>query len=201
MTNVLPDGYLIPFDHGVWKHTAPPMDYGGDYWQSYIERDATPMGKALTDARVELVRKHFGGAVVDIGIGGGRFVTESGGFGFDINPKAIEWLKKCDRFVDPYASPVEAVTCWDSLEHIPEPEDLLANVADWLFVSLPIFDGFDHIKESKHYKPGEHIWYFTDAGFRRWLSRFGFEVIAATDIESQLGREGIMSYAAKRVST
>lgn len=199
MTSVLPDGYLIPFDHGVWKHTAPPMDYGADYWQSYVERDATPMGEALTNARINFVRKYCNCPVVDIGIGGGRFVAESGGLGFDVNPKAIEWLKANDMFADPYAAPVQAITCWDSLEHIPEHEELLNQVTEWLFVSLPIFDSFEHIKASKHYKPGEHIWYFTDDGFRRWVGRFGFEVIAVTDIESQIGREEIFSYAARRV--
>lgn len=192
-------GSLVQFDHGVWKHTAPPMKYDGAYFEDYILRDASRMGEELTRARIDFVCEHYSGRVVDIGIGGGRFVQESGGLGFDVNSAAIQWLKKGNLWCDPYkGNGVDAVTCWDSLEHIPEPEALLNQVRKWIFVSLPIFRDMDHLKSSKHYKPGEHIWYFTHDGFVRWLSRHGFETVDYNQMETVLGRDGIYSYAARR---
>ena len=39
------------------------MDYSGPYFE-YQLLDATPMGAALTQARIDLVRRHFDGQVV-----------------------------------------------------------------------------------------------------------------------------------------
>lgn len=179
-------------------HPREPISYEGCYWEEYRRRDASPMGCQLTTARVDLVRKWWGGVVVDIGIGGGRFVEAVSGQGFDVNPEAVNWLKKKGRWRDVYAEPVDAVTCWDSLEHIPDPAALLAQVSRWLFVSLPIFRGPEHCLRSRHYKPGEHIWYWTHSGFVAWLSDQGFVMRDSSRIESQIGREGIVSYAFER---
>ncbi|HBO2877722.1 TPA: hypothetical protein NH523_006434, partial [Pseudomonas aeruginosa] len=93
MTHALPPGLtdclLWSEELGMGFHPRPPMDYTGPYFEKYQLLDATPMGAALTRARIDLVRRHFTGQVVDIGIGGGRFVTESGAMGFDVNPEAV----------------------------------------------------------------------------------------------------------------
>ncbi|MCY1364090.1 Methyltransferase domain protein [compost metagenome] len=145
------------------------------------------------------MRRHFVGQVVDIGIGGGRFVTEAEAMGFDVNAEAVAWLERQGRFYDPYRHHAEAVTCWDSLEHIPEPEKLLAQVGEWLFVSMPIYDSQAHCLQSKHFKPGEHIHYFTLNGFITWCQRQGFELVEINQVESELGREGITSFAFRRM--
>lgn len=183
-------------------HPRPAMDYQADYWQEYLERDATPMGAALTKARVDFVRKHLGADIsqlVDIGIGGGRFVREADCKGFDVNLQAINWLQDHRVFSDPKETTPEAVSCWDALEHIPDPEEFLRNVRKWLFVSLPIFMNPATVVSSKHYKPGEHIWYFTHKGFVDFCANQGFELVEYNHIESDLGREGINTYAFKRV--
>jgi hypothetical protein len=199
MKKSFPDGVLNWYPElGYGWHPAKPIDYDKDYWLSYRERDDSAMGKSLTDARVKFVRRLYSGEIVDIGIGGGRFVTESCGKGFDVNKSAIKWLKTNDLYCDPYQQPVEAITCWDALEHIPEPEKLLAQVTAWVFVSIPIFTNGDSVIYSKHYKPGEHIWYFTERGLVHWMADQGFMLMRHTDIESQLGREGIMTYAFRR---
>lgn len=185
---------------GYGWHSAPPMQYSGAYFAHYQELDATPMGEALTRARLELVRKYTKASLgVDIGIGGGRYVKESGGKGYDVSEEAVKWLS--DDYLDPYCEGhVEHVTCWDSLEHIPEPEKLLANVRRWLFVSMPIYDNLADVLQSKHYKPGEHLWYFTLQGFITWCAEQGFECVEINHAETELGREGITSFAFKRVA-
>lgn len=147
------------------------------------------------------MRKHTKGAVCDIGIGGGAFVTSINGFGFDVNLKAVEWLQSEGRYLDPYMLPsqsVPAITCWDSLEHIPEPEKLIEKVDGYAFVSIPIFNSGYHALQSKHFKPGEHIYYFTNNGLIDWFDNLGFDCIDSNMMESDIGREGIYTYAFER---
>lgn len=204
MTQSLPSGLTDTFlwspEKGQGFHTRPAMLYGGEYFANYQKLDATKMGGLLTKARVDLVKKYINPAeVVDIGIGGGRFVQESQGCGYDVCPDAVSWLENMGSYTDPYAAPVSHVTCWDSLEHIPEPEKLLANVKDWLFVSLPLCESPEEWIESKHFKPGEHLHYWSLQGFVSWCASLGFECVEINHAETELGREGITSFAFKRV--
>lgn len=177
------------------------MLYSGDYFAHYQKLDNTKMGALLTRARLDLVSKYTSpGISLDIGIGGGRYVQESGGYGFDVCDDAKTWLVSNNAFVDPYQQQVDVVTCWDSLEHIPDPRALLGQVRKWLFVSLPVFEDADDVLSSKHYKPGEHLWYFSSTGFINWCAEQGFECVEMNRVESDLGREGIMSFAFKRVA-
>lgn len=175
------------------------VPYDSAYWQKYLVMDDTDLGARLTKARVDMVRRHFKGHGVDVGIGGGRFVKESGFDGFDVNMDAVAWLKSVGRYVDPYLCRPEAVTCWDSLEHIPNPDHLLNAAQKWLFVSMPIYEGQAHCLESKHYRPGEHVHYFTFDGFVSYCAGLGFQLVEHNTIESDLGREGIVSFAFRRV--
>lgn len=205
MTPSLPTGledtFLWSPEKGQGFHTRPAILYGGEYFAHYQKLDATQMGGLLTKARLELVKKYLNPAeVVDIGIGGGRFVQESGSYGFDVCPDAVSWLQKIYAYRDPYTShDVVGITCWDSLEHIPEPEKLLARVREWLFVSIPICETASEWVESKHMKPGEHLHYFSLQGFIRWCGLQGLECIEVNYAETELGREGIASFAFKRI--
>ncbi|MCY1314289.1 hypothetical protein D9M70_649130 [compost metagenome] len=64
---------------------------------------------------------------------------------------------------------------------------------------MPIYDSQAHCLQSKHYKPGEHIHYFTLNGFITWCQRQGFELVEINQVESELGREGITSFAFRRM--
>lgn len=195
----LQDTFVWSSSRGQGFHSRPAMLYGGEYFAHYQKLDETKMGGLLTQARVALVEKYMpDNYPVDIGIGGGRFVTELGCYGFDVCPDAVSWLG--DSFRDPYAEPVVAITCWDSLEHIPEPEKLLAQVTDWLFVSLPTCETESEWLNSKHMKPGEHLHFWSIQGFVSWCSELGFECYEINRAETELGREGITSFAFKRVA-
>jgi hypothetical protein len=203
MNGSLPTGYEDNFiwwpELGMGYHPAEPIDYDGDYWDKYLEYDKSDMGKYLTRARVNLVKEHTKTAdIVDIGIGGGLFVSEINCYGFDVNKRANNWLHATNRFKNPYEDRVHAITCWDSIEHIPDPTALLNNVDKWFFASIPLFKSGDTVQESKHYRPGEHIWYFTHNGFIEWAKRHGFELVEWNDQETLLGREDIRSYAFRR---
>ncbi|MNO62180.1 hypothetical protein D3C76_528520 [compost metagenome] len=197
----LTDTFLWSEEKGQGFHTRPAMRYEGQYFAHYQKLDATPMGGLLTKARLDLVRKYTDPAkAVDIGIGGGRYVTESDGNGYDVCDDAIAWLVAQGRFYDIYEVMRNTITCWDSLEHVPDPERLVQQAREWLFVSMPIYNDMADCLASKHYKPGEHLHYWTLPGFVNWCEAQGFELQEANHAESELGREGITSFAFKRVS-
>lgn len=201
MTASLPHGLtdclLWSDELGMGFHPRPPMDYSGPYFEKYQALDATPMGAALTTARVDMVRRHFDGEVLDVGIGGGRFVIESGGKGFDVNEEAVQWLKSRNAYADPYKG-VAAITCWDSLEHVPDPEALVRSVGEWVFVSMPVYKDQADCLKSKHFKPGEHLHYWSVRGLIGWFAKMNFGCVEINERESDLGREGITSFAFRR---
>lgn len=180
--------------------STPEIVYGDRYWREYQQRDASAMGEALTAARIEFVSRHYAGEIVDIGVGGGRFVREARCRGYDINPLAVEWLDNSGRYQDPFADPIEAATCWDSLEHMPSPETFLRTVTKWLFVSIPVENTLADWLTSPHYKPGEHLWYWSTSGFINWVFDQGFELMELSDFEIRLGRHDIKSFAFKRTA-
>ncbi|HFN5073951.1 TPA: methyltransferase domain-containing protein [Pseudomonas aeruginosa] len=197
LPNGLTDCLLWSEELGMGFHPRPPMDYSGPYFEKYQALDATPMGTALTTARVDMVRRHFDGEVLDVGIGGGRFVVESGGKGFDVNEEAVQWLKSRNAYADPYKG-VAAITCWDSLEHIPDPEALVRSVGEWVFVSMPVYKDQGDCLKSKHFKPGEHLHYWSVRGLVGWFAKMNFGCVEINERESELGREGITSFAFRR---
>ena len=186
-------------ERGVGWFPVEAEPYDDAYFEKYRRYAATELGRALTDARIGFVAQHHSGPLVDVGIGCGQFVDNRPQTnGFDINPAGIAWLAERDLFVDPRQVPCVAATFWDSLEHIHEPRQILDNIERWAFVSLPVFEGPDHVLTSKHYRRDEHCWYFTRDGLVSWMEEQGFGLVVEDDFEARLGREGIASFAFQR---
>lgn len=184
---------------GLGYYPVESSPYDAAYWQRYRAMDRTPIGDMLTAARVELVRGFYNGtSLLDVGVGGGRFVEDGRAFGYDVNPEATAWLRSIGRWRDPLDAPVDAACFWDSLEHIHDPRAILANVRYYAFISCPIFDGPAHVLESKHFRPDEHCWYFTREGLRWFMWQQGFEQRDSNRMESDLGREDIGTFVFAR---
>jgi hypothetical protein len=200
--NELRTGLVWLPELGMGRYPVPAeRPYNHEYFVRYQQMSNTAMGYALTQARIHLVARHYQGQVLDVGIGAGQFVNErTDTLGFDINPVSIDWLKQQDKWSNLYDSDYPALTFWDSLEHIDEPAIAVARATQWVFVSIPIFTGAEHVLASKHYRKDEHIWYWTHDGFIRWFVEQGFTCVEHNRIESDLGREEIDSYAFKRVN-
>lgn len=203
MARLLPAGLrdclLWSEELGQGYHPRQPINYEGDYWLEYQARDRSPMGVALTELRHAFVRRHYQPFdsldAVDIGIGGGAYVLRAGCAGYDVNPRARAWLKECGAWRDPAEGYTAALTFWDSLEHIPVPEEAVKHAREWVFVSMPIYTDAADVLRSPHYKPGEHVWYWTEAGLIRWFDRQGFDVAEVNGEETAAGRRGILSFA------
>jgi hypothetical protein len=179
--------------------------YGKSYWDDYARKARTEIGRALNNARVELVYQHVGYApVADIGIGSGTFIetrnTECRGVtrGYDVNTYAIRWLLDGNLWHDPYFIDPENATCWDSLEHMKHPEVFVRRVRRFLFISIPIFKDEAHALRSKHFKPKEHFHYFTEDGLIRWMNGEKFSLVTKNRMESDLGREDIGTFVFER---
>lgn len=196
------DGFIWWPDRKFGFFPAQPENkYDRTYFDKYVGYANTPLGVELTNRRIELVKKyHETGEVVDIGIGCGQFIEfrKTRTFGYDVNPIAIRWLLDRGLWFDPYANEVDSITCFDSLEHIRRPKNLLEGVKRFVFISIPIFQNAEHARQSKHYRPDEHFWYFTADGLRHWMEVQGFHLLEANEMETQLGRDGIWTFTFER---
>jgi hypothetical protein len=181
---------------------AKPVEdlYGPGYWSEYRKRDHTNMGALLTAGRIGFC-KRFGANVfnVDIGIGGGRFVLEEACMGYDVNPSAIVWLKARGLWYDVTQLSCDSMTFFDSLEHSADWRGILLRCRNRAIVSTPIYSDAVHCRRSKHFKPGEHIWYFTESGLIWYMKLHGFALEGFDHFETRLGREEIGTYCFKRV--
>lgn len=198
--------------YGFYPVEAPPADvYDDAYWHRYCAMADTPMGHALNKFRCEFVTEHFPVArgVLDVGIGSGAFMLAIQKIwhdrvikGFDVNEAAGNWLMARMQFHDPAIladNSFPLLTFWDSLEHIPAPAATLRK-AFGVAMSIPIFRDKAHALSSKHFRPDEHLWYWTERGLIDWMGRQGFKCLATSTVESELGREDIMSFAFRRAS-
>ena len=186
---------------GVGYYPVTDHVYDAEYIEKYEKMAQTEMGEALTASRLEIVEKYVHtGSVVDIGVGAGQFMDAAGCLGFDINQKAVRELIKAGTFINPYNVLINHATFWDSLEHIHDIAEILANIDGYIFVSLPIFKSLEHVQKSRHFRPDEHCWYFTNEGFQKFIVAHGFNVVEYSDIETELGREDIGLFVCKRSS-
>ena len=156
------------------------------------------------ETRCDLVERFWRGAIVDVGIGSGAFLSERlkcghrKDKGYDINVVGYHWLCKHGYWFNPYVASVDVATLWDVLEHIEDFGPLLANVRQWVFLAVPIFRDQEHALRSKHFRPDEHCWYFTAPGLQHVMGLHGFELKHSDDRESRRGREDILSFVFRR---
>jgi hypothetical protein len=198
------DGELnLCLEHGVayQRDMANLVAYDAEYYDRYTSYEGQEIAQKINAGRVAMVGRHLGrNRVCDVGIGSGEFIkSRENTYGFDVNPVAIEWLKRNDLWLVSFDY-FSAFTFWDVIEHCPTPEDYLKQVPlhGWAFFSIPVFDDLRRIRESKHYRPNEHLYYYTRDGFVSWLEAHGLKLMEESDFETLAGRESIRSFAFKR---
>ena len=185
---------------------AGAIAYDDGYHDNYKALEGTPIAAALNNGRCAMLARHAAerATVLDIGAGCGTFVRQAraSGFaakGFDVIHKTVEHLKGIDAFAD-NPDGFEVVTFWDSLEHIEDPEGVLKRINKGALVlaAIPVFEDLKKVRESKHYKPGEHLYYFTAQGFIEWMALYGFRLLEQSSHETDAGRESIGAFAFRK---
>jgi len=184
------------------KDMTHRVPYDAAYFNKCAAYEDQTIARALNAGRIAMVDRHVGQdtLVLDIGIGSGEFIKKRPRTkGFDINPVAVRWLRKHQLF-SAELSGFWAFTFWDVLEHVEEPEIYFRRMVpgSWVFVSLPIFYDLTRIRESKHYRPGEHLYYWTESGFVKWMHDHDFDLVERSDYETLAGRDSIISFAFHR---
>lgn len=177
--------------------------YDDSYFAAYQSLSGSPVELALNNGRCALLARHAPAntTVIDIGIGNGSFVRAALAQGFqamghDINPAAVAWLQAEGLFSGAYRD-FDALTLWDSLEHMENPEVVLKRVRRGaiMCVAIPVMKDILRVHESKHYKPGEHLYYWTAQGFIDWMALYGFRLLEQSSHETDAGREAIAAFA------
>jgi hypothetical protein len=174
------------------------------YDTTYLDKIKTKTKKkVINKIRKELVDKLCpNGMILDVGCGDLSFInTIHRAYGYDIIPETVHNLG--DKYRNPIEripSDVKGLTFWDSLEHMPQPRLILDKVKDQtVFVSIPIIQDMRTVRQWTHYRPGEHLWYFTNNGFLDWMAKMGLMCIEHTEDETKAGREDIQSYVFRRI--
>ncbi len=186
--------------------SAGRVPYDDRYFDKVMGYAEAEVARAVNAGRCAMLGRHLpaGARVLDVGAGSGAFVAAArvAGFrsyGWDVMERAVAVLKAAGWYAEGPEG-FDAWTAWDSLEHMENPAPELRRVAAgaFLFVSLPIFADLRTIRESKHYRPGEHLYYFTAAGFIEWARLRGFRLLEQSDHEVEAGRESIGAFAFRR---
>lgn len=183
--------------------TVGRVKYGAEYLAKVQAYEGTEIAGRVNSGRAAMLRRHLapGASVLDWGAGSGEFLRDAraAGFrvsGFDVIPQTRIALEAAGAYAE-NPGEFDALTLWDTLEHLPKPMGVLARVAPGalVFVSLPIFEDLRRVRESRHYRPGEHLYYFTEPGFVGWMAAHGFALIECSDHEVEAGRDSIGAFA------
>lgn len=161
------------------------------YNQAYMEETdrkvSLPLAKRIYAARWQLVCEHcFGGTLLDYGCAGGAFHQCAPdcfeATGWDINPSS--------QFSgQPPTGHYDIVTMWDVMEHLPAPlEPVIRLTPDTVFISTPDADNttIEQFTAWKHYKPVEHLYYFTPQTLTMSMASIGYKLSAVDHHEGLL---------------
>ncbi len=205
--NATPDGDLMLIRSAGIAYQADMqagrIEYDDVYWQKVSAYEGSEIAARVIAGRIAMLKRHAiaGRSVLDIGAGTGAFVVaarqaEFYARGFDLMPMAVQALKRAGLYAVNVAA-FDVVALWDSIEHMENPQNVLAEIelGTVLLVSVPIFPGIGVIRQSKHYRPGEHLYYFTERGFIDWMRSHGFRVLERSGHEIDAGRESIGAFA------
>jgi len=186
-------------EEAILQESPNPISYGDDYFETYQKRSKTEMGRKLLVFRRAYAECFCdpNDKILDYGTGHADLVlsdNNSKWFGYDIMEKSKARLgEKYDDKIEEY----EAVCFFDVLEHFQDPSKILDRVKNKLFVTIPLFDNWDDlqsIKHWKHWKPGEHLFYASPEGFKKFVESQGFKTIDQNTVESSLGRDDSFTY-------
>lgn len=158
-----------------------------EYLEEYYQEANSELGKQIIDSRWEFVQSHVShGTLLDYGCGIGHFIQAAPeGFiceGYDNN----KFSPYTDESV--LSLTYDIVTMWDVIEHLQSPlEPIIRAKPNYVFICTPDADSINGRPfKWKHYKPGEHLIYFTGRTLMMSLNGIGFDCIGISHKEGEL---------------
>jgi SAM-dependent methyltransferase len=215
---LVPDGLAVN-DEGVSIYETEDNVFLQDGNEAYYLDETN-----LRSCRVKLnwVRRYLrdGASLLDVGANYGHFLKTACEIypdpaGFDLSPQAVRWSRQhfgvrnfTASIYDPppqLEGPYEGVTCWDVIEHVPDPLGALASLhslvapGGHLFLSTPDAGSLVARLLGRHWHyldPEQHLCLFSRANLRRALERSGFTVLGF----KSFGRYYRLSYVFDRLA-
>jgi SAM-dependent methyltransferase len=176
--------------------------YDDAYYMKVKAYENSAIENEVLRHRLSLISRHAGlTTLLDIGAGTGAFIraaSERGHVakGYDIMPEANAQLQYKGMYCDDVDS-FMGICMWDTIEHMYDAGPILDRIPkpSFLFVSIPVFSDLYAIRASKHYRPGEHFYYWTVIGFANWIRKYGFSVLEVSGNEMLAGRDSVVEFA------
>ena len=165
------------------KHIFQPdlavtVAYDADYAHQYDNRPVKAMSDLRWDFIQSVLRLPMGSRILDVGYGNGAFLKRARDAGMEIYG--------IDLHSEDFGIPVvnfgtkltfDLICFFDSLEHFPDFNDILKLSAHSVIVSIP--DAPDFLLQTprswRHFKPGEHLHYFSRASLDTFMRDWGFD--------------------------
>jgi hypothetical protein len=195
--------------HGASIYNFDKAVYNVDYARIYDKYKFSPINAKLHEFRRRFTIQNAPPGdypiLLDFGCATGEFCRKVADVydthGYDVNTSYTDaWrvdetttysTKLADRQFD-------VVTFFDSLEHVHDPLHLITYLNPGaVIVSIPMMDRRSWVN-SKHLKPKEHLHYFTSRSLLQMFSIAGYVPVMFSQVESQLGREKITTYAFRK---
>lgn len=200
--------------HGQSVYSFSKRVYNVTYAEEFHARANSIVGHNLVTARLqfmaEVVRHEhddpFTYTLLDFGCATGIFVMRAYSHvfkaqGYDINHAYRRfWQGRKHLYTDltRVQMPIDILTMFDSLEHVKDPRGLIKYLKPrYIIISIPLVDWVLHdipieaITEDRHYKPREHLHYFTTLSLTKLFADLGYDEVMMTSKEIDLGRESV----------
>lgn len=155
--------------------------YDEKYLANYEKLAQTELGKQLEGFRWGFVQRYLNGhrSLLDYGCGSGAFINSTHKIpgvecaGWDINPHS--------KYTAPQngGQPHDILTLFDVIEHMESPRNFLAGARAKLLIILTpnvaaVPKGLIHTW--RHYKPKEHLHYYSIESLRALLNKTGYHL-------------------------
>jgi cyclopropane fatty-acyl-phospholipid synthase-like methyltransferase len=162
-----------------------PMQYDDSYEKKYLSYPENEINKI----RLAFILQE--GSILDYGCGSGSFVRacrEKGyvAYGYDVNNFTAD-LRPPEGFKP------DIITAWDSFEHLTDQQQIeffkIAENAKLIVLSIPDFktpEKDESLRQWRHYRPGEHLHYYTVKSLCTRFEKKGFKYIFYCHAEDKI---------------
>jgi hypothetical protein len=161
------------------------LEVEAQYGKKYIEDRSNKQTKTMSYLRLGFLSAWVsGGRLLDIGYGDGEFVKLATQAGFDAYGYEVHGVD-CGVREASLHEEWDIITAFDSLEHIPYLDKVRSSIrrSKYVFISIPWRPNtFPKCKEWKHYRPGEHMHYFSQKSLDIFIDKPILRCVALEDV-------------------